>query len=441
MTKKHFENLQLDVIDKDLCTRCGICVGICPAIALSVNDDAYPVLTGKCTSCGFCYACCPGGNVDYPGLSQQVFDAGYDCEDVQGHTANQYVAHPSDNSIRFGGASGGMVTGLLCYLLKTGKIDGAVVVGTDELQPYLTTGILAENVSVIKECAQSKYCITPSMSVLQEIRKKKGRFAVVALPCQIHGLRKLEKVDPSLSNKIAYIFGLYCNCNLNLNGHIEALHTCGIKLDSIAKFNFRGGGWPGGFHAVRKDGSEVSLHPKIIIKDVMNVMFRLYGSTRCYLCVDALAEYADLSFGDFWAFDFPPEFATKERCTLISQRTAAGLEVLKAAEQDGAISMHVLPKELSSKRTLNMGAGKKKRAFVRMQRRKTSHRPYPNYNFTVPPITSKARRNEMAYRVFKLFRGPLWRKFILKILFSPIGVVLDKLNTARKNRFNSFRNK
>lgn len=430
-----FEELQQRIIKNGLCARCGMCVGVCPVSAIGVNEDSYPRLIDRCTDCGFCTKCCPGGEVDFPALSKSVFGRPYIPETLEGYVENRFVCHSINEEDRSNGASGGMVTSLLVYLLERGEIDGAVVVSMDSEVPYRTQGILATNVDEIRHAAKSKYCVTPSMEVFQEIRNREGRFAVVALPCQIHGLRKMADVDPSLSEKIACILGLYCNSNMNLNGHIEALEVSGVPLDDVARFEFRGGDWPGYFYVTKKNGSSIALHT-INIKNIMTVMFKLYEPERCALCVDALSEYADLSFGDFWAFDYTGDFAELERCTLISQRTQVGLKILREAEASKMIAMHLLPEERMSKRILNMSRGKKSRAFGRLREREAKGLSRPSYQFELPVPSSKIK-----YDYFTLIRGARMRKIILKIVFSPLGVILDRINNARKDIFCNYHNK
>jgi len=432
--KEDFNILFEQVIARGLCTRCGVCSGVCPTRAISLDDDAFPLLSGDCSKCGFCVNCCPGGEVNFPELSRRIFKRDYHPDDLCGHVENMYVSYPTDHKVRMAGASGGLTTGLLVYLLEKKEIDGAIVVDMDSEKGYLTKGVLATTTQEIYDAAKSKYCITPSMDVLKTIRKTEGRFAVVALPCQLHGLRKLEQVDPSLSNKICYYFGLFCNCNLEVNTHIEAIRACNIRLDDVEKFNFRGGVWPGGFHVRKKDGSEISLH-KINIKNVMNVMFRIYGSTRCYLCYDALAEYADLSFGDFWSFDYAEDWSDHKSCTLVYQRTSRGRELLEKASADGAICMDKLPVERNSKRILKMARGKKNRTTARLYRREKKGLPNPNYHFATPGPTRGAQRSIRLYDLFQLLRGSLRRKMVLRLLFSPLGEFFDRLNVIRKKKF------
>lgn len=48
------------IIDKELCTGCGVCVDICPYKAIQlVNSKAEYSLAGECFSCGHCQAACP----------------------------------------------------------------------------------------------------------------------------------------------------------------------------------------------------------------------------------------------------------------------------------------------------------------------------------------------------------------------------------------------
>lgn len=434
-----FEELKQSVIGKGLCVRCGLCVGVCPVQVITLDHMLFPKLSGKCTNCTLCTRCCPGADVDLPGLNKELFGRERIPGDLVGEVKGHFVSYPVDQQIRDHGASGGLVTGLLLHLFDKGIIQGALVVGMDPEKPYRSKGLLATTRQEIKESAQSKYCVTPSMEALSLLRKLEGQYAVVALPCQIHGLRKLAKVDPRLFEKIHCILGLYCNCTMNPNGHLEAIAACNIPLDDVARFNFRDHGWPGGFCVDTLAGKKIPLHT-INIKNVMNVMFRLFGAERCYYCIDALAEYSDISFGDFWSFDYTDEFSKLERCTLASVRTERGAEVFDRAVADGVVVSHELPAHRFSRRSLNMSRGKKSRAFVRLVNRIIKGQPVPNYHIPMPTLTGREKMAELLYRLFFFFRGEKARTFILKVLFSRVGIVLDRVNIVRKNLFCKYHN-
>jgi ferredoxin len=51
-------------VNKDLCTRCGICSVVCPmAIVTPADDNTLPIVkdavTGMCIQCGHCEVYCP----------------------------------------------------------------------------------------------------------------------------------------------------------------------------------------------------------------------------------------------------------------------------------------------------------------------------------------------------------------------------------------------
>lgn len=432
-----FADLYRNVVERDLCTRCGLCAGICPVAAISLGENNFPVLTGDCIDCELCVKCCPGADVDFPHLSRRVFHCDHDPGSLQGHVEQTFVAHASDDAIRSAGTSGGLVTALLIHLLGSGTIDGAVVAGFSRDDPCRMQGVLATTPEEVMNAAKSKYCLSSSMDALQMIRRKKGRFAVVGLPCQVHGLRKLGISDPGLEKKIYCIFGLYCHCNMEPYVQYDILKSRGIDPAGISRFNFRGGAWPGGFHIVNRDQKGIALHTTMYTT-ILNILFKIYGASRCYLCIDAVSEYADLSFGDFWAQDYLEDYSRLERCTLVSQRTDRGREILRQAEKDGAVTLYPLPPERYSKRILNMAKGKKNVNLARITRLKSRGQAVPDYHFPVSPPGRKARRKEMLLRFFFLFRGPGSRRLALKFLFSRAANLYEQVNQFRKKRFCNY---
>ncbi len=46
-------------ISTDVCTGCGGCIDLCPAIAISMVDDKAVVDNEPCTDCKICVKVCP----------------------------------------------------------------------------------------------------------------------------------------------------------------------------------------------------------------------------------------------------------------------------------------------------------------------------------------------------------------------------------------------
>lgn len=47
------------VVDKDTCIGCEACVGVCPTVAISMNDGKAVVDEDTCVECGACVSTCP----------------------------------------------------------------------------------------------------------------------------------------------------------------------------------------------------------------------------------------------------------------------------------------------------------------------------------------------------------------------------------------------
>ncbi len=427
----NFDRLQRAVIGRGLCTRCGVCVGACPAGVLRLSPGLYPVLAGHCTACGVCVAACAGADFDFPAAQKRIFGAPYDPLDWRGCQRRTLVGHAADQAVRERGASGGLTTALLLHLLRSGRVRGAAVVGMDPGRPYRARSLLARSEAELLAAAKSKYAIVPSMDVLSAMRREEGPFAVVALPCQVHGLRKLEEADPRLSARIACILGLYCRGNMEPQAYDDVLTAAGVPLEDVAAMEYRGGGWPGRLTVTLRGGEKRSFENVTTRSLIWQVMLRLYGAGRCFLCSDALAEMADLSLGDFWATDYHGALGEMTRATQVTERTPKGREILESAREAGLAAFQELPPERFSRRTRSFAMEKKLGAYRRIRRLDAGRRPVPDYGFAVPAGPSGHPLGDAALRLLRRVGGDR-RKALLRFFHSPVGRVIDGANRLRK---------
>lgn len=282
----------------------------------------------KCDHCGICYKVCPGHEVDFKTLNLEIF--GKEPKDIIiGNYLNCYVGHSTDYDIRYNSASGGLITQLLIFALEEGIIDGALVTKMRKDSPLEPEPFIARTKEEIIEASKSKYCPVPANIALKEILKSKDskQFAVVGVPCHIHGIRKAERINKKLKQKIVLHLGLWCSTTCNFLGTEFVLKRLGVSKQEIKELDYRGEGWPGGM-SVQLKNSEKRFIPLGVYWDTN---FSSFTPSRCRLCSDAIAEFADISFGDYRGQDVYLNLGLKEKIgnSGIISRTSAGEDVLQ----------------------------------------------------------------------------------------------------------------
>jgi len=319
------------VVKDNLCTGCGTCYAMCPkeAISIEINEKKgiyEPVIDeSKCNNCGICMKVCPGHEVDFEQLNSEIF--GKEPEDILiGNYLNCYIGYSTDYDIRYNSSSGGLVTQLLIFALEEGIIDGALVTRMKKDKPLEPEPFIARTREEIIEASKSKYCPVPANVALKEIldSKEGEKFAVVGLPCHIHGIRKAEQINKKLKEKIVLHVGIFCGKTISFLGTEFQLKRMGVKKEEVKKLDYRGEGWPG----------SMTIQLKNKQRKLSELYYYYYDSKfgsfvpwRCTLCNDAACELADISFGDAWL----PEVkkGDKEGTSIVVSRNRRGEDILQ----------------------------------------------------------------------------------------------------------------
>ena len=397
------------VLDKGLCTGCGTCAGICPNAAIQmVKDESKGIYLpqldkGNCNECGICLEACPGYGVNFKALNSEIF--GKEPEDILlGNYLGTYAGYATDQSIRYNSASGGMVTALLVFALEKGIIDGALVTGISSEDPLESRPFIARTREEILSACKSKYCPVPANVALEEILRQDGNFAVVGLPCHIHGIRKAESVDKELDQRIVLHFGLFCSATRTFQAMEYILYRAGINPARVVEFRHRGQGRPGQFVAILSDGKNIPLPFSQYYAQSMRSFFI---PTRCTLCSDHSNELSDISFGDIGL----PEFQNDSiGVSCIISRTEIGNRFLKQAASAGAIELT----EISSYRLEQSKIGslyrKKKGSKGRRKLFHLLRKPIPedNVNLPNPSLASYAHTTFLYTEMYISGKRWLW---------------------------------
>lgn len=364
--------LERKVIERELCTGCGTCIGVCPTGAVSCDDGTIRVDHGRCIQCGKCYRACPGASFPMDHFSKVLFGEPY-AADILGNYQHIYNVKAVDDQIRNGGASGGAVTQLCIDLLETGMVSGVAAVRAKKEDPCCFESFLARDRQALLEAAQSKYVIMPVNEILAKIRKTDERIAFVGLPCQVQGLRKAMEQDAALRDRIKVVISLFCGFNMEPEATRYLIKKSGIAKESIQKLCYRQKrAKETGFYIEGKDGRSFFLR-----KHGYTFLNLIYAPKRCWKCFDYSGEFADLSVGDAWE--------EPGGCSRVIVRTENGRRVLESSLQRGTLAAKESGAEPIRKNQKLVTCYKKKTIGIRAARMRT----FPEYGVEMPKSRGK----------------------------------------------------
>jgi coenzyme F420 hydrogenase subunit beta len=375
------------IIDGGLCHRCGSCVGICPTGVLGLDEREYPTVKhlSACTDCDLCMRVCPGDEFDFQKFHTEVLGVPGDFTDTHGHFIASAVAYSTDPVVREHSTSGGVVTGILLGLLERGEIDGAIVIASDPERLWKGKPVVARTREEILAGMKSKYAICPTNAAFAEIRAVEGRYALVGLPCQIHGFRKAAELDERLKSRITLTVGLFCHAAIEHEAFEVIWETLGDKASRAKRFISRIGKHPGTPYIELDDGSMYPVYfgdrrgyrPTSI--EVINVLYRLFTPSRCTTCFDGLADFADISVGDPWMA--PPEDSVDWYAgwsfTLL--RTPRGKEVFDSLVGAGQLQSVPITRREALRSNNLMAEEKRWRAFRVIETHRRQGKSIPAY--------------------------------------------------------------
>ncbi|MBF0235266.1 MAG: Coenzyme F420 hydrogenase/dehydrogenase, beta subunit C-terminal domain [Desulfamplus sp.] len=352
-----YSNTINDVIKTKLCISCGACFKT-PAQGeiFSLDLDGLPLPHFIKNSSKNFIKYCPGKGYDIVDMGRAMYgnDSDYDIE--LGFYKSFSAACSTDEDITKNASSGGAITAVLDYLFFTDQIQGAVVTKFvyDTMGPVPKT-FIARNREELLEAQGSKYCPVPALEILDEVREFEGNLAWVGTPCQIAALRLFQADESILKDKIKFTLANFCGGFRDFREARKLFSICDVEPKDIVDFRYRGDGQPGFLRIETRQG---------VVKKLQYPDYaRMTGYTklkRCRLCVDAMGELADFSFGDAWL----PRFieSGKAWSIVMVRNTSAEAVINHMAEQKLLITEHISKKELKKSQYDNLNSKKRRQA-------------------------------------------------------------------------------
>ena len=388
------------IVNNELCTKCGTCMGVCPTGALVFDDCRIIADHQKCINCGKCYQVCPGKYFPMNEWHLKLFGRHYDSNSLFGFYQSAWTVTAKNTHIYHQAASGGAITQMCSSLLLDRIVDGIVTVKRKETVPYEFVPFIADTEEKILQASQSKYCFIPVNEMIGEIKKTGKKVAFVGLPCQIQGMRKAMENDVALKSQIVILISLFCGFNLEKEATEYMIKKSGISKNDITKLEYRHKQHgQSGFYIEGKNGELFFFN-----KHSYTFLNLVYSPKRCWKCFDYSGEFADISVGDAWE--------CKEGGSRILVRTEQGAAIWKYMQESDTFEI-AQSREETMQQTQKMVTQYKKRYIGIRQKRMIS---FPEYGIDLPIVKGWQKAKGYLLYITMVFFKTSAGEFIFRLL-------------------------
>ncbi len=403
----NFDRLIRNVIDAGLCCGCGTCVGACHTDAIDFMDNKYYpewFKKGKCDKCGFCTDVCPGKGLPLNGFTQELKTPQQQYAADVGNYKEFFIGYSQDELVRIKAASGGIATSLLICALEKNIVDKIVVVVNDEREVAKPIVKIVDSKKGVLGAMQSKYVQAPVNRVIKEILKSEYRYGIIGLPCHLEGLYLAQKKYKKLSDQIVFKLGLFCGYSYSYNAVDALLNRMDLRRETIDRFlGWREGDCYPGFFSVKLRDGQIK---RISFAKEHNIDVANFALLRCFLCIDALAQLADISLGDT-----PDDIGNN---SFIISRTDIGAKLLELAEKERYIKYYSANKTAFKKGIIPfMLLEKRHKALAVIQHLSKRNIPVPKWDIKEAKISGMDKINGiLRFNMSMFIRTSVISKFL-----------------------------
>lgn len=289
------------IVTKGMCISCGACAAAGYKLKPFKNSGMiYPVAT-KHSDSELAFNVCPGKGYAIKSMSKKTKDDIVLDSIELGKYSTIGAVRSLDPTLQLNASSGGVMTAFSKFLLDTNVVSGIISTKMEyssengpRPQPFI-----ASNVEELLEGQGSKYCPVPLLTIGEKVKEFKGKVALIGTPCQIAGVKLLQKEGVTWADKIIITIGNFCGGFRDYRETDNIIARSGFSPKEVIDFRYRGSGQPG-FMSIKSNNGRSHRHAYPEYARATGVM----KNFRCKTCVDATAELADISFGDAWIKKF-----------------------------------------------------------------------------------------------------------------------------------------
>ena len=330
MRADRFDRAVCEVVAADNCSGCGACAALDPGLEMALDAAGYlrprrvaPAAVGAQVVRQF-RAGCPGASV------RAARPAGAVRHPTMGPVYSAWQAWAADDEIRHLGSSGGTLTALAEWLVRTGEAARVIAARADQSAPRRTVSVEIVDRAAALAAAGSRYAPVGNAGHPRALDR---HGAVVGKPCEISALRALGAAGDT---RAALLLSFFCAGTPSQHATDSLVTELGVAGDApLASLWYRGHGWPGEFTVSTSDGHQASATYEESWGDHLGPTVQW----RCKICPDGVGEHSDITAADFWRVDARgyPDFTEGLGVSALIARTARGHDVVRRAIAAGVI--------------------------------------------------------------------------------------------------------
>ncbi|TKT75732.1 Coenzyme F420 hydrogenase/dehydrogenase, beta subunit C-terminal domain [Aquamicrobium sp. LC103] len=366
-----------DIVANGLCTGCGACESIAGRgsmrMGLSPEGFMRPRLVGRLERATEerALAVCTGRSMPRPPAAEGPVHR------IFGRILHMGRGHATDPTIRFRGATGGVLTALATFLIESGRVEGVLHVGTTREDPMATEPRLSSTRAEVLAASGSRYGPAAPLRMVGELLDAGRLFAFIGKPCDVATLRRMALTDPRIDRQVPYMLAMFCGGSPSIDATHNVVRRFGAEPSQVTAFRYRGHGWPGPTFVRTANGQEF----RQTYDETWFSGLRYELMFRCKVCTDGISEHADVVAGDCWVMENgkPTHREVGDGWNIEIARTQRGAELLKAAITAGFL--HEEPFSIPELEAMHDDHGLKKRSvFWRLAGLALTARPRPRHS-------------------------------------------------------------